>query len=397
MKKPAIEGGKPVRKNFLVFGKPKIGKEEIKEVEKTLKSGWIGTGPKTKRFEEAFLEYIGGKYAVAVNSCTAALHLTLLAAGVGPGDEVITSPVTFASTANVVEHVGAKPVFVDIEEDSLNIDVEKIEEKIDKKTKIILPIHVGGVPCEVDKILSLARKYKLFVLFDAAHAIETEYKGKNVGRLGDASAYSFYPTKNLTTIEGGAVITKRKKWAERILLMSNHGISKDAWKRYTAHGFVPYETIMPGFKYNMTDVQASVGLWQLKKLEKNWRTRKKICQLYRKAFVDNDLLGLFNEPKDDRLAYQLFIVKLNLGKLKITRNQFMEALRAENIGSGVHFISLHLHRYYRKKYGFRKKDFPRAFDASQRIVSLPLSTSMSFEDAKDTIKAVNKILNYYRG
>jgi dTDP-4-amino-4,6-dideoxygalactose transaminase len=396
MKKPAIEGGNPIRKNFLVFGKPAIGKEEIEEVVKTLKSGWIGTGPKTKKFEESFRGYIGGKYAVAVNSCTAALHLTLLTAGVGCKDEVITSPMTFASTVNVIEHVGARPVFVDIEKDSLNIDAKKIEEKITSKTKLILPIHIGGTPCRIREILSLAKKYKLFVLFDAAHAIETEYEGKNVGTFGDASAYSFYPTKNLTTIEGGMVITKRKSWADKILLMSNHGISKDAWKRYTSYGFVPYETIVPGFKYNMTDVQASVGIWQLKKLKKNWRLRKKICQLYSGAFLKHDLVKLFDEPENGQSAYQLFVIKLELEKLKISRNQFIDALKAENIGTGIHFISLHLHRYYKEKYGFKERDYPVAWNTSQRIVSLPLSNSMKTQDAQETIEAVNKILNYYR-
>jgi dTDP-4-amino-4,6-dideoxygalactose transaminase len=396
MKKPAIEGGAPVRKNFLVFGKPAIGSEEIDEVVKTLKSGWIGTGLKTKRFEGDFKKYIGGKYAVAVNSCTAALHLTLLVAGVGMGDEVITSPMTFASTANVIEHVGAKPVFVDIEGGSLNINPEKIEEKIGPKTKVILPIHIGGVPCQVNEILKIAKKYHLSVLFDAAHAIETKYGGKNVGTFGDASAYSFYPTKNLTTIEGGAAITKRKKWAEKILLMSNHGISKDAWKRYTTEGFVPYETIVPGFKYNMTDVQASVGLWQLRKLQKHWKLRKKICLRYRKAFLGHNLLELFEEPKYGTSAYQLFVIKLNLKKIKITRDQFIQALKAENIGAGIHFISLHLHRYYKEKYGFREKDYPLSWKASQEIVSLPLSNSMMIQDAEETIEAVNKILSYYQ-
>ncbi|RKY89127.1 UDP-4-amino-4,6-dideoxy-N-acetyl-beta-L-altrosamine transaminase, partial [candidate division KSB1 bacterium] len=277
---------RPVRDRFLPFHQPSIDGEEIQEVVDTLKSGWITTGPKTKLFEKKFQEYIGCKYAIAVSSCTAGLHLALVAAGVGQGDEVITTPYTFATTGEVIIQIGAKPVFVDIEEDGFNIDVTKIPEAITPETKAIIPVHFAGEPCDMDEIMKIAQENNLFVIEDAAHAVGAEYKGKKIGNIGDVTVFSFYATKNLTTGEGGMVTTNNDELAEKIRLLSLHGISKDAWKRYTAEGSWYYEILYAGYKYNMTDIQASLGIHQLNKLEKFLSIRQKYAQRYSSAFAD---------------------------------------------------------------------------------------------------------------
>jgi dTDP-4-amino-4,6-dideoxygalactose transaminase len=393
---PAMDGGKPVRKKFLVFGAPDIREDEIKEVVKTLKSSWIGTGPKTHEFEENFRAYIGTKYAVALNSCTAGLHLALVVLGVKAGDEVVTTPLTFTSTANVIVHQNAKPVFVDVERDTMNIDPQEIEKKITPRTKAIIPVHLAGRPCKMDEIMAIAGKRHIAVIEDAAHAIESEYKGKKIGAVGDMAAFSFYVTKNLVTAEGGMVTTDNAQWAEKIRVMSLHGISKDAWKRYSAEGYQHYDTLYPGFKYNMTDIQASMGLHQLKRIEGNLKVREKVWKKYNKAFSKIDELITPIEEDNIRHARHLYTILIRPELLKIDRNHFMEALRRENIGSGIHFIALHLHSYYKNAFGYKRGDFPNAEWISDRTISLPLSSRLTEKDADDVIEAVTKVVGYYR-
>ena len=394
--KPAIDGGKPVRKDFLIFGSPLILEPEIEEVSKTLRSGWLGTGPKTHEFERKFGEYIGSKWALALGSCTAGLFLALDVLGTADDSEVITSPITFPATANVIVHHGAKPVFVDVEKETMNIDPEKIGAEINRKTKAIIPVHFAGRPCKMDQIMEIARAHNLYVVEDAAHAIETEYKSQKIGTIGDITAFSFYVTKNLVTGEGGMVTTDNRRWAEEMRMKSLHGISTDAWKRYSAEGFRPYDTIYPGYKYNMTDIQASLGLHQLKRLEDSLRIRERHWKRYDEAFSD---IGQITIPLDEQSikhARHLYTILLDLDRLKITRNEFIAALKAENIGTGVHFTAVHLHSYYRKTFGWKRGDCPNAEYISDRTVSLPLSAKLTEEDADDVIKAVQKVIEHFR-
>jgi len=386
---------RPVRNRFFPFHQPSIEDEEIQEVVDTLKSGWITTGPKTKLFEKKFQEYIGCKHAIAVSSCTAGLHLALVAAGVGQGDEVITTPYTFATTGEVIIQIGAKPVFVDIEEDGFNIDVTKIPEAITPETKAIIPVHFAGEPCDMDEIMKIAQENNLFVIEDAAHAVGAEYKGKKIGNIGDVTVFSFYATKNLTTGEGGMVTTNNDELAEKIRLLSLHGISKDAWKRYTAEGSWYYEILYAGYKYNMTDIQASLGIHQLNKLEKFLSIRQKYAQRYSSAFADVSEIKTPPVNHHVRHAWHLYVIRLNSASLSIDRKQFIEALKAENIGSSVHFIPLHLHPYYKKKYGYKQGDYPNSEQVYSRVISLPLFPKMADADLEDVIKAVKKVVSMY--
>ena len=393
---PAIEGGKITRNRFLPFARPLIEKEDIEEVVDTLNSDWLTTGPKTHLFEEEFAKYIGCKYAVAVNSCTAALHISLAALGIGKGDEVITTPYTFVSTVNVILQQGAMPVFVDIKPDTFNINPDSIREKINDKTKAIIPVHFAGQPCEMGKIMKIAKDNNLLVIEDAAHAISAEYEGKKIGTIGDATCFSFYPTKNMTTGEGGMVTTDDEELANKCKIWGLHGISKDAWKRYSAEGSWYYEVVCPGYKYNMTDIQASLGLHQLKKLNRFQRKREKIVKAYNEAFKDMEEITIPFVKDNIKHAWHLYVIKIVSEKLEINRNQFIEALRAENIGTSVHFIPVHLHPYYRDTYGFKRGDFPNAEYAFERVISLPLFPKMSDKDVKDVIDAVRKIIEYYK-
>lgn len=393
--RPAIEGGEPVRGDFLMFGSPLIEEPEIQEVVATLKSGWIGTGPKVTRFEELFRSYIGSAHAMALNSCSAGLHLSQLVLGIGPGDEVITTPLTFASTANTIIHTGATPVFADVQRDSMNIDPEQIERKITRKTKALIPVHLAGRPCDMDAVLEIARRRGLRVISDCAHAIEAEYKGRKVGGLGDLSAFSFYVTKNVITGEGGMVTTNNEEWADRIKVYALHGLSKDAWKRYSDEGYRHYEVVYPGYKYNMMDIQASLGIHQLPRIETYLKRRDEIWKRYNERF--SDLPVILPAPVEDgvRHAHHLYTLLLDTDRLKIGRDGFQEALYRENIGTGIHFVSLHLHDYYRRTYGYRRGDFPHAEFISDRTVSLPLSPKLSDRDVEDVIRAVRKVLTYY--
>lgn len=382
-----------MRDTFLVFGKPFIGEEEIGEVVDTLKSGWWGTGPKTEKFEEEFRKYVGSKYSLAVNSCTAGLHLALKVLDIGPGDEVITTPLTFCSTVNVIEHVGAKPVFADVDIHDWNIDPAEIEKKITKKTKAIIPVHLHGRPCKMDEIVNIAKKHKLFVIEDAAHAAEAWYRGKKVGNIGDITVFSFYVTKNIATGEGGMITTNNKQWIEKMRILSLHGLSRDAYKRYSVKYFKSYECLYPGFKYNMTDLQASLGIHQLARIEKNLIIRNKYWEMYNEAFKDNELLTIpAPDESDTRHARHLYSILLKLEKIKITRDKFIDSLIKLNIGSGIHFTPVHLHPYYRKKYNYKKGDFPNAEFVGARTVSLPLGANLTSKDIESVILTVEKVL-----
>lgn len=383
---------RPVRDEFLVFGRPALGEEEIQEVVETLRSGWIGTGPRVSRFEKDFASYTGARHALALNSCTAALHLSMLAAGVGPGDEVITSPHTFAATANAIVHTGATPVFVDVERDSQNMDPALIVEAISPRTRAIVPVHFAGRACHMDPILDLATARGLKVIQDAAHAIETVYHGRHVATLGDAACFSFYVTKNLVTGEGGMVTTGDESWAEKIQTYGLHGLSNGAWKRYSDEGFVHYQVLYPGFKYNMTDMQAALGIHQLEKLTEYAAVRRRIWEQYDAAFADLPVGTPAPEEAGTVHARHLYTLMVDLARLDVTRDEIVEELKGEGIGTGIHFISLHLHPYYRDRFGFSPDDFPNARHISERTLSLPLSARLTDQDVRDVVAAVRKVL-----
>ncbi|MGD0917279.1 MAG: DegT/DnrJ/EryC1/StrS aminotransferase family protein [Thermodesulfobacteriota bacterium] len=392
---PAIAGGSPVRTQYLVFGSPSIGEEEIAEVCQSMRSGWVGTGPKVKKFEEMFKKFKNCRYAIAVSSCTAALHLSLLVLEIKPGHEVITSPLTFASTANSIVHAGARPVFADVTLETMNIDPVDVERRINKKTKAIIPVHLSGRPCEMDALMELASRFHLCVVEDAAHAIESSYKGKPIGTMGDLGCFSFYVTKNITTVEGGMVVTDQDEFANRIKSLALHGLTEDAWQRFSDEGFKHYQVVCAGFKYNMTDIQASIGIHQLEKIETKAQRRKEIWEIYNQSFRELPLILPFPMPPDQRHAYHLYTPLLDLERVRCTRDEFLQALHKEKIGAGIHYISLHLHPFYQETYGYRRGEFPNAEFISDRTFSLPFSANLTDQDVEDVIKAVKKILEYY--
>jgi dTDP-4-amino-4,6-dideoxygalactose transaminase len=393
---PVIAGGKPIRDNYLVFGRPLISEDEISEVVDTLRSGWLSTGPKTSLFEERFSAYIGSRFACGLNSCTAGLHLGLIVAGVKEGGEVITTPMTFCATSNAILHLGARPVFVDIRRDDYNLDPAKIEEKITPKTRAILPVHLYGHPADMDEILRIAQKYNLSVISDCAHALETEYKGTKVGRLGDLAAFSFYATKNVTTGEGGMVTTDNPSFQEKLMALRLHGLSADAWKRYSKEGTRGYDLETPGYKYNMTDIQAGLGLRQLEKVEKYLKIREGYWQMYNQSFGGMEEIVVPPELTGIRHARHLYPILIKTELLKIDRDRFRLALHEENIGTGIHFQAVHLFSYYQKTFGFKRGDFPIAEYVGDRTISLPLSPGLSPKDITDVIAAVKGIVEYYR-
>jgi len=380
------------RESFLVFGSPLIERDELDEVIDSLKSGWIGTGPKVHRFEEMFKEYKGAKHALALNSCTAGLHLALLAIDLKPGDEVITTPMTFCATANTIIHAGGVPVFVDVEKDTMNIDPQLIEAKITPRTKAILPVHFAGRPCNMDAIMDIAKRYNLKVIEDCAHAIETEYHGKKAGTFGDLGCFSFYVTKNIITGEGGMVITNNDEYADKIKILGLHGMSKDAWKRFSDDGFKHYQVVYPGYKYNMMDLQAAIGINQLQRIEKYSKRRRYIWERYNQAFSDLPVITPALEEPNTRHALHLYTLLIDIDKTKLSRDQVLNKLHEEQIGTGVHYIALHLQPYYAETFGFRRGDFPNAEYISERTLSLPLSAKLSDEDVEDVIEAVRKVL-----
>jgi dTDP-4-amino-4,6-dideoxygalactose transaminase len=375
-------------REFLPYALPLIDDEEINEVCRVLKSGWITTGPLTKQFEEQFRDYIGAKHAIAVNSCTAGLHLSLIVSNVGPGDEVITTPMTFCASVNTIEHSGATPVLVDIDEKTFNINPELIEAKITNKTKAIVPVHYAGQACEMDEINEIARKYNLLVIEDAAHAIGTEYKGKKVGQDSYSASYSFYATKNLTTAEGGMIVTNNDELAEKLRVLALHGISKDAWKRYTSEGNWFYEVIYPGYKYNMTDLQSALGIHQLAKIDQFNQVRTEYADIYNKAFSDMPEIITPQEVTEGKMCWHLYVIRLN----GISRNIFIEEMKKANIGTSVHFIPIHYHPFYKDKYNYKKGDFPVTEKVFDQIVSLPLYPKMTQNDIQKTIDSTIQII-----
>lgn len=378
------------------FHRPWLGEEEEKEILDTLRSGWLTTGVKTHRLEELFAEYVGCKHAVGLNSCTAGLHLALNSLGVGPGDEVITTAMTFAATANVIVHQGATPVFVDVERQTLNIDAQKIESRITKRTKAILPVHLYGHPCDMELILGLAQKYRLAVVEDAAHAVESAYHGKKVGNIGDLTAFSFYATKNMTTGEGGMLTTNRDDLVEKIRVLSLHGITSDAWARHGDEGYVHWDLLYPGYKYNMFDLQASLGIHQLRKLEYFWRRRKQWVEIYNEALESVAGIQLLREKEGIKHGYHLYPILIKTEELSVDRDAVLKALKEMRIGVGVHFRALHLLSFYSTTYGFKRGDFPNAEYASDRLLSLPLYPRMEEKDVRRVIEALKDILRRYR-
>jgi dTDP-4-amino-4,6-dideoxygalactose transaminase len=381
---------------FVPFHRPSIGEDEIRSVVETLKSGWLTTGRKVKNFEEDFAKYVGCGHAVAVNSGTAALHLALDAIGISEGDEVIVPAMTFTATAEVVIYFKAIPVLVDCRRDTLNIDTDQIQRAITPRTKAIIPVHFGGQPCAMDRILEIAKQHKLKVIEDAAHALPAAYHGKKVGTIGDITCFSFYATKTITTGEGGMATTDNPEWANRMRVMSLHGISLDAWNRYTEKGSWYYEIIYPGYKYNLTDIAAALGSEQLKKCDQFCEARRRIAERYDKAFANLAEIQVPVRVPEIQHAWHIYVIQLELERLRMNRHEFIERLKKEGIGTSVHFIPLHLHPYYRDRFGYKPSDFPNASVVFERIVSLPIYPNMTETNVRDVIVAVRKLMQEYR-
>jgi dTDP-4-amino-4,6-dideoxygalactose transaminase len=381
---------RPRRERFLPFVVPSIGEEEIAGVVETLRSGWITTGPRVKDFEAALAAYVGAPHAIAVSSATAGLHLALAALDVGPGDEVIVPTMTFASTANVVRHLGATPILVDVGPD-FNVTAGQIAEAITPRTRAVIPVHFGGQACDLGPILDTARRAGIAVVEDAAHAIGAWYRSRRIGTLGDVTVFSFYATKNLTTGEGGMITTADAALADRLRRLTLHGMSRDAWKRYTSVGSWYYEVTEAGYKANMTDVQAAIGLPQLARLEASLERRRQIAARYTGALTGMRQLSLPPVDAGRRHAWHLFVVLLALDRLHCDRAAVIEALREANIGTSVHFIPVHLHPAYRKM-GYEPGDFPRAEALYAATISLPLYPSMTDDDVDDVVHALISVL-----
>ncbi|MEO6323507.1 MAG: DegT/DnrJ/EryC1/StrS aminotransferase family protein [Thermoanaerobaculia bacterium] len=390
-----IAEGCHVRSTFLPFSPPLIGNEEIDEVVATLRSDWITTGPKVRAFEREFADYVGSPAALAVSSATDAMLVALAVMGLGPGDEVITSTNTFCSTVHVIEHLGARPVLVDVEPDTLNLDPSAVERAVTTRTRAIMPVHVYGHPCDMDAIGAIASRHGLKILEDAAHALPASWRGRRIGGIGDLTAFSFYATKNLTTGEGG-MLTGDPELIRRARPWSLHGMSRDAYQRDSTEGSWFYEVTLPGFKCNMTDIQASIGIHQLRRLDESQSRRREIVRRYEEALGACDAVALPVERPDVVHAWHLFVVRLRLDRLRIGRGRFIEELKRRNIGASVHFIPIHLHPYYRDKYGLAPYDFPVAMDAYERIISLPLNLRLSDADVEDVAGALQDVAREFR-
>lgn len=378
------------RDKFLPYSLPFWGNEEIEAVTDAIKSNWWSRGPKTAEFEKKFADYVGAKYTVAVNSCTAALHAALAVKGIGPGDEVITTPLTFCSTVNVIVHCGAKPVFVDVCEDTGCIDPEKIANAVTDKTKAIIPVHYAGQPCDMDRIEAIAKEHGLFVLEDAAHGLYTKCGDRMVGSKNTA-AFSFYATKNISTGEGGMLATDDEEIADKARVFTLHGMSRNAWNRYSKGGSWRYDVEMPGFKYNMTDIQASLGICQLDRLEFMQQRRRKLFDIYNEKLAGVPGVRIPAKTTAGRSSLHLYIIRIEKDELDIGRDEFIEELNAMNIGTSVHFIPVHLHPFYREHFGTKEGDFPVAESIFEKIISLPLYPSMSEEDVEYVADAVREI------
>jgi dTDP-4-amino-4,6-dideoxygalactose transaminase len=392
-----------MRSEFLPFARPDIGEAEEQAVLEVLRSGWLTTGPKTRSFEAEFAKHVGARHAVAVNSCTAAMHLALEAIGLGPGDEVITTPYTFAATAEVVRYFDATPVFVDVRSDDLNLDPALIEPALTPRTRAIIPVHIGGLPADLDAVSAVAAASGLAVIEDAAHAFPARYRGRAIGSPIPSMkpdsrlvCFSFYATKTLTTGEGGMIVTDDSGLADRCRIMALHGMTRDAWKRYTSKGSWYYEIVAPGFKYNMTDMAAAMGLVQLGKADRMRQQRAEIAECYNEAFSTVPELQIPHLRPDCAHAWHLYMLRLQLERLSIDRAQFIEELQMRNIGCSVHFIPLHLQPYYRGTYGYRPQDLPIAYGQYLREISLPIYQAMSKDDVRDVVDAVVDTVELHR-
>jgi len=395
MEELAINGGKPVRNKFLPYGHQWIDDEDIESVIEVLKSDWITQGPKIKEFEEAVAKFMGAKYAVAFSSGTAALHAACFVAGITPGDEVITTPITFAASSNCTLYLGGKPVFADIKEDTYNIDPEKIEKKVTNKTKAILPVDFAGQPADLDEIHEIAKEYNLIVIEDASHALGAEYKGKKVGSLSDLAIFSFHPVKHITTGEGGMIVTNNKGFYEKLLIFRTHGITKNKVKLIKNEGPWYYEMQELGYNYRITDCQCALGISQLKKLDKFIGQRREIVKRYNEAFKNIEEIIVPYEKPEVKSAWHIYVIRLKLDRLKATRKEIFEALRAENIGVHVHYIPVYYHPYY-QKLGYQKGLCPKAEKYYEEAITLPLFSKMSYKDVEDVIEAVKKVITCYR-
>lgn len=386
----AVDGGTPVRKTLLPYGRQSIGEDDIQAVVDVLRSDWLTTGPKVAEFEESFAAWVGAKHAVSFSSGTAALHGAAFAAGLKPGDEAITTPMTFAATANCVLYQGATPVFADVSTDTLNLDPEQVAARITARTRAVLPVDYAGHPAEMDAILELAARHGLIVIEDASHALGAEYRQRRTGGIAHMTVFSFHPVKHLATGEGGMVTTDRADCAEALRRFRNHGISSEARQRQTA-GQWHYEMVLLGFNYRLTDMACALGLSQLKKLKANLMRRREIAERYSTVFAGLAGVTLPAVRADVNPAWHLYPIRLNLEKLTADRAQVFRALRAENIGVNVHYIPVHRHPYYRDRFGYRGGEYPIAEDAYERLISLPMFHGMSDQDVEDVITAVKKI------
>lgn len=387
----------PLKQYKIPFFRPSLGEEEIASVVDTLHSGWLTTGPKVKQFEEQFADRVGAKYAVAVSSCTAALHLALEAVGVRAGDKVLVPTLTFASTAEVVIHLGGIPVLVDCHPQTYTLEIAHLEELIlQHRPRAIIPVHYAGHPCNMDHILQIAAKHQLAVIEDAAHAIPAFYRHHPIGSLGTITCFSFYANKTMTTGEGGMVTTNDPQLAERVRLMSLHGISKDAWKRFSAEGSWYYEILAPGYKANMTDLAAALGLCQLAKAHQFWERRQAIAAQYHAAFTDLPELITPVVSPEVRHAWHLYVIQVDTSKLSIDRNQFIKLLNEAGIGTSVHYLPLHMHPLYRQQYGYQPEDLPVAKGLYERIISLPIYPLMTDEEVAYVADTVRQIVKAHR-
>lgn len=394
---PAIAGGVPIRPpdRRLVFGAPVIGEAEIASVVECLRSNWIGLGARVEHFEQAFARYKHAPYAAAVSSGTAAIHLSLLALGIGAGDEVIAPAMTFCSTVHSIVHTGATPVLVDCDRGTLNIAPEQIESRITPRTKAIIVVHMCGRCCEMDPIVEIAQRHGIHIIEDCAHAIESTYKGKPAGLIGDAGCFSFYPTKNIATCDGGMVITRDPALQHKVKVLSLHGMTADAWSRFVG-GPTGYEVVEAGFKYNMTDVAAALALPQLEAVEEHWKRRELVWQMYSERLSGLPLQLPAAPEEGSRHAYHLYTPLLRLEDISVPRDRIIAAIDAEGIGVGIHYVPVHQHPYYRRRFGFENSDFPNATFVGERTLSLPLSPAMSEQDVVDVASALTRIFRYYK-
>jgi dTDP-4-amino-4,6-dideoxygalactose transaminase len=378
--------------DFIVFGAPRIEQSEIDEVVRCLESGWLGTGPRVAQFERDFAAYKNVGTAAAVSSCTAAMHLSVLAAGIGPGDEVITTPLTFCATVNAIIHAGATPVLADIDPHTMNIDPRAIESRITSRTKALLPVHFAGRACDMDRLTDLAARHGLKLIEDCAHAIETEYRGRKAGTFGDFGCFSFYATKNVTTGEGGMVITRNEEDLARIRVLALHGMSKDAWKRFSDEGYKHYFVVETGFKYNMMDLQAALGLHQLRRVEANWQRRAEIWRTYNEAFADLPLTLPAAPERETRHAYHLYTILVDELLAGISRDDFLGKMTTAGVGVGVHYLSVPEHPVYQEKFSWQPEDYPQAMRTGRQTVSLPLSAKLTDGEVARVVAAVRATL-----